>query len=542
VFTGWVSTVGRRTPQGRTGIVFLALGVASATAGQVLLTHTKASMGDEGQRQLLAGFLLLFGAVSFGLAARRHPTPEVRLDFPSGAVTAPALAWRNPWSIGWSTAAFFLAALDMLFFVRAGESRTLVIIWLASIVALLVAQLPYGLGLPRIARDGRWYLLGLGMVLIVAALSRSYRLAYLPYNVDGDFAAVGLQARALAIGQQTDIFAFGWADVPMLGYLPPWLMMRLLGPGLVALNASGAVEGLLIIVGVYLLGRDLFHPRVGLIAAALLTVSEAFLAASRQSSYIDPAFFLVFSLYFLLLGLREGRGWAIVLSGLLTALCFEMYHSGKLVVPLVGFILLFLSVFHWHWLKARWWALLLWLLAVIVSFGPMLVVFVRQPGNLASRSDEVFILNPDVIKHQEGVYGVSSVGALFPEQLRRTVLLFNYYADKGTQFALGSPLLDPFLGVLFVLGLGSAAFLARRLGNALLLAWIFLGALLGCFLTANPPFWTRLIVLLPPAALLAAVAANVLYEEASLGLKSVGRPAAFSLPVVAGLLILTWAS
>ena len=58
--------------------------------------------------------------------------------------------------------------------------------------------------------------------------------------------------------------------------------MKVFGDGLAGLNASGVIEGLLLIVGVYLLGRDLFHARVGLFAAAVLAISYAHLAASRR--------------------------------------------------------------------------------------------------------------------------------------------------------------------------------------------------------------------------------------------------------------------
>lgn len=535
--TGWISAVDGRVTQERMRVLMLFTGLALAIAGQVMLLHTNGDMPDEGRRQLQAGLLLVFGALSFGFAARGRRSTPARLDFPSGDVSRAALAWRNPWTLGWTGAALVLALIAIWLFLKDGENPRVVMIWLVSIVCLFVGQLPDGLSLPHIAREERPYLLGLALVLIVALISRTYHLTTLPYNLDGDFAQVGLEARALATGAQQQIFGFGWAAVPWLGYLPPWLTMKVFGVGLAGLNASGVVEGILSIIGVYLLGRDLFAPRVGLLAAALLTVSEAFLSASRQSSYIDPAFFIIFAIYFLLLGLREGRGWAIVLSALCADLCFQMYHSGKLVVPITGFVLLFLFMFHWRWMKARWWAVALWLVSILIIFGPMVVVFAQKPGDLAQRSREVFIFNPDVVKHEKGVYGVDTISGILAQQARRTLLLFNYYVDKGTQFAVSRPLLDPYLGVLFVLGLGSAALLARRLGNALLLGWMFLGLLFGSFLTANSPFWPRLMILLPPASLLGALAFNLFYEEARDALGP-ARYAGVALPLVSGLLIL----
>src|SRR5207247_8529424 len=128
-----------------------------------------------------------------------------------------------------------------------------------------------------------------------------------------------------------------------------------------------------------------------------------------------------------------------------------------------------------------------------------------------SHTRSVFILDPDIIKHMEGVYQVDTISAMLLEQARHTALIFHYYHDKGTQFGFTRPFLDPFTAILFTLGLGYALFHWRRLGNSLMLAWTALGLLLGCFLTVNPPFWARLMFLLPPTALLAALALELIY-------------------------------
>ena len=313
--------------------------------------------------------------------------------------------------------------------------------------------------------------------------------------------------------------------------------MKLFGDGLFGLNISGVIEGLLVIVGVYLLGRDLFHPRVGLFAAALLTISYAHLAASRQATYIDPVLFLVYSIYFLLLGLRAGRAWAIVLSGVLTALCLQVYFSGRVIIFILGFMLLFLWVFQRASLKSRGWALILWGMAFLIGLGPMLVVFGQNPNAFLSRSREVFILAPEVVRHEMGVYQVDTIPAMLLQQARRTVLMFHYYHDTGTQFGFLKPFLDPFTAILFTLGLGHAVFQARKLGNALMLAWILIGLILGSFLTANPPFWARMIILLPPVALLSALALDLIYQGLRHGLHAIGPKAAVFAPILTMLVI-----
>jgi 4-amino-4-deoxy-L-arabinose transferase-like glycosyltransferase len=494
--------------EGLPTIAAVAVALAMACCGQYLLTPPSDIRLSEAPKQAIGGALLIAGALVFGAASRRRGG-EARLEFPHAAlplftsITAPSLPWL--------LCAIALGAGAAAAFAVGGESPAVVFAWLASIAALFLSQrvhLP--LKPPRIAREPRRYLAALGVSLVAALLTRSYNLSALPYNVDGDFAGVGLAARALAAGPR-QIFGYDFAGVPTLGYLPPALTMMLFGDGLAGLNASGVVAGLLSIFGVYLVGRDLFHPRVGVFASALLTVSYAHLAASRQSHYLDPLPFLLFSVYFLLLGLREDRGWAIVASGALAALCTEMYFSGRIVAPITAFLLLYLLVFNGAWLRQRRRTVALWMLAIVITLGPMLVVFVRDSDSLIRRAREVSILNPEIIRHEETVYQTHSLTVILLEQARRTALLFNHYPDRGTQFALLVPLLDPVTAVLFTLGVGHAI-VRWRMGSAVLVPWTALVLFLGGVLVANPPYWPHLFVLLPPAALFAALALNQLYE------------------------------
>jgi hypothetical protein len=493
-------------------IYLLGLGLVFASAGQAVLLMIIPDSKTVGSMQAIAALMLVAGILLFGVSTLHYQFALPRLDLPAQSTTSRFIS-TGTWSRYVLLIAFDLALSALFFFASQGENPLTIILWLLSILALFASQYRFGhLALPRIKPEERLYWIDLALLLVVTFATRVYHITTLPYNLDGDFADVGLQARALATGQTQHIFAFGWAEIPILGYLPAWLSMKVFGTGLAGLNASGVAEGLLILVGVYLLGRDLFHARVGLLAAALLTVSYTHLAASRQSVYIDPVVFILFALYFLLVGLREDRRWMLIVSGILTALCLQLYYSGRIVLPIMAFVLLLLWVIHRSWLRPRLGLILLWGFAVLVALGPMLLVLTRSPDALISRTRDVFILNQDVVVHMESKDHVFTLPAMLLEQAHRTALLFHYYPDAGTQFGLGVPFLDPVLATLFTLGIGYAFFHWRRLDGILLLSWVGLGVVIGCFLTVNPPFWPRLMILLPPCALLAAIALNLLYE------------------------------
>ncbi len=511
---GAATTFRRSHPQSGSArlpeIIGVAAAVASAFGGQWLLSGANPIIVGEGARQSVAGAMLTAGALLFGVTTRSHGG-TLQLNF-ADAADVRELRLAQPRAL-LQIIAVTLSAGVVIAFAVIGERPAIVAGWLASIAALLFAQVQNAPAAQRERVREDWtYPAGLATLLIIALVTRVYKLTTLPYNVDGDFASVGLAARAFAKEHQ-HIFAYGWAGVPMLGYIPPALTMTLFGDGLAGLNSSGVIEGLLMIVGVYLYGRYLCGPRLGLMAAALLTVSYTHLAVSRQSSYIDPAVFLLYALYFLLIGVSEGRRRMLVVSGVLAALCFEMYFSGRIVVPIAGFMLLYLLLFHGGWLRTGWRLVGLWGLAVLITLGPMLVVFVRDSDNFMTRTRQVSILNSDILKHERSVYGTDSVPRIMFEQARRAALLFSYYPDTGTQYRLGVPFLDAFTAPLFACGVGYALFRWRRPGYVMLLGWTALGVL-ACALTANPPFWPRLIVLLAPATILAALATNRLYELA----------------------------
>ncbi len=509
----------------------LPAAVVLASAGQIVLLRARPDSPSLGSTLGLGGMLLLLAAVAFGFATAVRSRPDAWPGDRDRASDDASIGAYPQWPPALMVSIAAAIAAIAIFGVW-GESPIVVALWLAGILLLVVAQIS-GLRPRRLTLQGvQWgYVVGISLLVIIAVLTRAWHLTTLPFNVDGDFADVGLQARALASGEQTRIFTFGWAMVPILGYLPPWLTMLAFGTGLAGLNASGVVEGALIVLGVFLIGRELFNARVGLLAAALLVVSYTHMAASRQSSYIDPVFFITWALYFILIGLRKSSGWAMAAGGILTGLCLEMYYSGRIIIPVIGLALLYALIFQRSWLFVRWKGIVIFSLATLMTLGPMLVVFANHPGDLASHTQTVLITNPEIVSHMKSVYRVETLGEVIGQQAARAALMFHYFVDKGTQFALLHPYLDPVSGILFALGLGYVLFGWRRAGSWLVLGWILLGVILGCFLTVNPPFWARLIILLPPVALAAALGLNAIYEAAAALLARNGR-APVTLPIL----------
>ena len=177
------------------------LGIMFVLAGQIVLLKIHGGDPRDGLKQAIAGSLLILGACLFGAFTKAFSSSISRFDFSTESTRSSTFVWRETWILGSLFTSFTLAALAIFLFVEYGESRVVVLSWIASILFLFIASLGnFRIARPRFPQD--WmYLAALAGLLVVAAFTRIYKLTTLPYNFDGDFASVGLEARALLTGQ-----------------------------------------------------------------------------------------------------------------------------------------------------------------------------------------------------------------------------------------------------------------------------------------------------------------------------------------------------
>jgi len=385
-------------------------------------------------------------------------------------------------------------------------------LWLGSMAALFVSQLPSRLPRVRDCLGWRWLAEAL-LVMIVVAVAfglRFHLLETIPHDFHGDMASHGLDARKLLEGRQRNIFGTMWAEIPIMAFIPAALSMAIFGNNLFGLRMTSVVEGTLTVLGLYLLVRESFEGRagrrVGLLAASLLAISYVHIHFSRIAEYMDPWPFALFSLYFLMRGLKRRGRLSFVAGGLLLAFCLQMYYSARIVPVIIVMFLAYLLLLRQDLLEGNWGGLVLFGLALLLGLGPMIPFYARHPYNFLIRSREVFLFHPPVMKHLMGKYGVDTVSAVVKEQLKRSLLMFHHSIDSSTQFGLAKPMLDPYTSPLLVLGLGYGMRRLRQAGHALAIIWLLLILFIGSMLTNNAPFWPRLVGILPAATLIVALA------------------------------------
>ena len=387
------------------------------------------------------------------------------------------------------------------------------------------------------------------LILAIGGLLLGWQLATVPVRVDGDSASHGLQALEIAAGLEDRIFAPGWANIPLFAYYPAAIGMSFSGDWLLGNRLAGLYAGLLTILGVWLLGCELFRrtpteedgPDDGrlpaLLAAAFMAVGYTFVHFGRMPQYLEPVAWGIVGLWALHRGVRTGSRSALALAGLLLALTGTLYYSGRL------FGLIALLWWFWFVLARREWlagvgwsGFAAWAGGGFVFLAPFAGIWLRSPAAFITRLQEVSVFNPGGLTHMEGVYGVQGAGAVLLENARRTFLTFSLFGDKSTHFGWEGPMLDSLVGPLLLLGVGYLLLNLDRLQSWQLLSWLAAVVVLGGVLTINTPFWPRLLPALPVTGLICALAVD--RTRATLMRSAAAWMGQFSLFVVIGLLVL----
>ncbi len=406
--------------------------------------------------------------------------------------------------------ALILFSFAIIYFSQRGESWFVVLSWILSLILLFFSLFSLKVFNIRFLLKDKYLIYAIVIAIISFVLSLT-KITEIPVNLDGDFASHGLQARAIVQNAEKDIFRYGWAEIPVIGFLPTVLSMKIFGIGLLGLNFAGALEGALIIAGVYLLSKESFDRRVGLIACALTSVSYVFIHFSRSSEYIDPVLFMVYSVYFFILAVKNKQSWQFYLSGIFSGIGFNMYYSGRIIIFLILSFIFYLLLFKWRIVLKNWYKFILLFVGVLFAFGPYLVLHIKNTHNFNLRTKDVYIFSEGPLKHEMGVYKVNSKSGVFLNQLERTLLSFNYFSDTSTQFRLPKPYLDFVTGAFFALGFGYFVFRVKKFQYAVFILWIVLMLIFGCLTTINPPFWPRLVGIVVPVSIISAVFLDVLF-------------------------------
>ncbi|MCA9998982.1 MAG: glycosyltransferase family 39 protein [Anaerolineales bacterium] len=348
------------------------------------------------------------------------------------------------------------------------------------------------------------------LLLLAAFLLRVWRLETIPFTLGGDEASQGLEAVRVLEGTLRNPLGTGWLGVPTMSFFFNSLTIALFGRTIFGLRLAWALVGTANVLVTFLLVRRLAGEKMGWLTAVLLATYHYHIHFSRLgSNQIADPLFLSLALWLLVRALDEGkrRDWGLV--GLVSGFAFYFYAGARLTPVVVLAVIAYqFSRAPRHFWRQHQTGLLIMLLTFLIAAAPMLQYAARFPDEFNARLNTVGIFQSGWLEREVELRQQSHAAVLW-DQFQRAAMAFTYYPDRTVWYGLRQPLLDPFFGAMFLLGLlfGTAKLLWWRQAQptAPLVAWWWGGMLLGGMLTESPPSSQRLITLAVPTCFFVAL-------------------------------------
>lgn len=427
----------------------------------------------------LATFLWLERSThdNFGDGLEPRPTDDASSAFTAGLATGRYLA--IPLAVAATSG--LLAATAQHRISPRSDHLVVVLAWLLSLAALLVATTPPGLTRATITssrvrlrarRVAQWG--PAAAIFVTAAMVRFMSLGTFPV-AEGDGLSLALVGRDVMQGTVRNPFGTGWFDNPtMFGYVQA-ASMRVFGETLFGARFVSALVGTLAVVATFFWVRHLFDRTVALTAAALLAVLPMHVYFSRVAlNLVEDSLSLVLVLWLVHRAFIHRRPLDAVLAGIAIGLAQYFYFSARFLVPLA----LALTVVQTIWWRTRvrsWRGVLramagpitwMWC-AALLAYLPLAVHFLNHPETFNSRGRQVSATGP-WLQHEVAKTGDSET-VIITRQLGNTALL-PFATRPGGHYHPDPPLIGWPMAPLVAVGLTlvtATAWRRRHIGIAL---------------------------------------------------------------------------
>jgi 4-amino-4-deoxy-L-arabinose transferase-like glycosyltransferase len=327
-------------------------------------------------------------------------------------------------------------------------------------------------------RELAWLL----VVLAAAAAFRFHHLTTEPYGVWFDEAQNALEAKKiLEDPHYRPVFVSGVSQMPALSFYYFAAFVKLVGARVLAVRLGTTLVGLLAVVFVWLLGRELWSAEAGLLAGGFLAVSRWHVDFSRFGmAIVFPTLFIPAALFFFARSQRTRSPRDAVLGGIVLGLGMQTYYA-MLAVPL----LIVLSFAHGFVTKksmrsaASAALLALLLLSTLLTYLPVLQYARAHELEFSERMRTVSAVHAGSMGELVKILVLPSprrkeAWEVFGRNAAAHAAMFHVAGDRNGRHNLpGAPMLDRVTGLFFAIGLLFALALVREWRAATLLLWFF---------------------------------------------------------------------
>ncbi|TRZ64364.1 MAG: phospholipid carrier-dependent glycosyltransferase [Spirochaetia bacterium] len=378
------------------------------------------------------------------------------------------------------------------------------------------------------------------IILIIAAFFRLYNIADLPPGLYPDEAMNGNNAlEAISKLPSLEGFKIFYPEnngreglfmniqavflkilMPFFGDSPePW-MLRL----------PSAIFGILTVLGVYFLSKELFNKNVALLSSFFLATSFWHINFSRIGfRAIMAPFFLVWAVYFLLVSFKKtsslnSKFYILnsIIGGLFFGLGFYSYIAYRVMPLLIAVIFFYYFYQNREFAKKLWAAISIYVIAAFIAALPIGIYFLKNPADFFGRTIQISVgVSQSPIKD----LAINAV---------KTLGMFNFIGDGNWRHNIANaPELFPVVGILFIIGIiitvksliqnskiknqNDNSKLENEtnlnLGFWTLFSWFILAMLPVVISNEGIPHALRSILLIPPAVIFAGVGGVWLIEK-----------------------------
>jgi hypothetical protein len=362
-------------------------------------------------------------------------------------------------------------------------------------------------------------------LLMVGFLITTYRLQGWPDQLMLDEGVFGSTARDVAMGTFTlPIFAQGVDGFPILSTFWQAGVMKVFGVNIWGWRFASVLPGVLSIIPLYLLARDMFDRRLAVISCLVLLTTPYFLVYARLGyTNIQPEFLVTLALYLLYLGFRKASNTFLLLAGYIAGLGFYTYFSGRSAFVIA---VLFIGLL---WLTRRCpfpemiFTLLLFGLGTALVVLPYIVYGFHQDavamgyriflsffssvdyGGIYFPPEELFAYAPPALMGgTELFYNPKIFLILILRGIVQTALAYQKPGMLWGEHYLACPLAGTYGAFFYFVGLVTASRYLKQARYQLLLLWFFVIFALLSALNTFPPREDHMVPILPALSMLAA--------------------------------------
>jgi hypothetical protein len=395
-----------------------------------------------------------------------------------------------------------------------------VAIWLFGAFCFLMAFIPQQMS----SFDWKtWFvahkteLILFGLIFLLAAAERFYKLGQLPRVIDGDEGLIGMFAQSSISNTLVNPFAL-WENIGALYLQAINLAFLLFGTSAFSLRLLPAIAGTLSVLTTYLLARQIAGKRVALLSVVLLAISHTHIHFSRTVavSYIQGTWLGPLELFLFLSGLEKRSYLRTALAGILLAVHFSIYLSAQMFLGILTVYMLITLIKFKDSIRPAWRQVLVFWSALLFTFIPEGVYLLRHPGEFLNRMNADGTFNSGWLTNEILTTGKSSFQILAERVIHAFLSLIYYPAIDF--YGSSMPMLSLISSTLFIIGM-VYAIINTRSNKFLLLNGYFWGAtvLVGVFAVPPSADSYRMLVALPPALIMAAMGLDQILIKFGIG-------------------------